>query len=111
VDGSSLPASINQSFPYRAGTPGAPAELLEVFPMKMRRIAGAALVALALAACGGSVVEPDARTVDPLLERTAYPPGLIGSPSPVADTSNIHNGYFGSGHGRPEPDTTMTIPG
>jgi hypothetical protein len=79
--------------------------------MKMRRIAGAALVALALAACGGSVVEPDARTAAPLLERKAYPPGLMDNPSPVADTSNIHNGYFGSGHGRPQPDAPITIPG
>jgi hypothetical protein len=77
--------------------------------MKMRRIAGAALVALA--ACGGSALEPDAQTAGPLLERKAYPPGLIGSPSPVADTSNIHNGYFGSGHGRPEPNPPITIPG
>lgn len=79
--------------------------------MKMRRIAGAALVALALAACGGSAVEPEpAAAAGAALDRRPYPPGLIDNPSPVADTSNIHNGYFGSGHRREQPDSTITIP-
>jgi hypothetical protein len=79
--------------------------------MTIRRIAGAALAALALAACGGSAVEPQPRSAAPLLERGPYPPGLIDNPSPRADTSNIHNGYFGSGHRRQPPPDTIIIPG
>jgi hypothetical protein len=78
--------------------------------MKMRRIAGAALIALGVAACGGSAVEPEpAAAAGAVLDRKPYPPGLIGNPSPVADTGNIHNGYFGSGHRRQEPPTDTVI--
>lgn len=78
--------------------------------MKMRRIAGAVLVALALAACGGSAVEPEpASAAGAVLDRKPLPPGLIDNPSPVADTSNIHNGYFGSGHRREAPADTPVI--
>lgn len=81
--------------------------------MKMRRIAGAALVALALAACGGSAVEPEPNATGAgsgaVLDRKQTPPGLIDNPSPVADTSNIHNGYFGSGHRREAPTDTPVI--
>ena len=73
--------------------------------MKLRRGAGALLVAAALAACEGSaaLVEPGA--AGPSMERKSLPPGVVDNPHVPFDSSNIHNGYFGSGHYLPPVDT------
>jgi hypothetical protein len=79
--------------------------------MKLRRTTGALLVAAALAACEGSALEPPIAS-GPLLERQDIPPGLEENPYIPFDTSNIHTGYFGSGHNEPPPPTdTILIPG
>ena len=84
--------------------------------MRTRMIAGTALVALALAACGESSTEPQSATQPqikgPLLDRVSYPPGLVDNEhAAVRDTSKINNGYFGSGHHEPDPDTLkITLP-
>lgn len=77
--------------------------------MKMRRLTGALLALAALAACeAGSAVEPSA--AGPRQERRLVPPGLDGNTHVPFDTSDIHNGYFGSGHHQPPPDT-IVVPG
>lgn len=79
--------------------------------MKMRWIAGAVLLVLAVGACGGSD-DPSAEVAGPSTSRQLPPPGLMDNPSPAADTSRLNTGgYFGSGHNRPPPDTgTIDIP-
>jgi hypothetical protein len=73
--------------------------------MNLRRGAGALLAAAAVAACEGpaALVEPGA--AGPSMERKDLPPGLADNPYVPFDTSSIHNGYFGSGHHEPPPDT------
>ena len=80
--------------------------------MKMRWIAGAALLVLMAGACGGDSDGPGVEVAGPSQNRQTAPPGLIDNPSPHADTSRINTGgYFGSGHNRPPPDTgTIDIP-
>lgn len=68
--------------------------------MKMRWIAGAAL--LVLAACEQSLTRPEVAA--PQLERREQPPGWVRR-----DTTHLNNGYFGSGHGREQPDTMVII--
>lgn len=79
--------------------------------MKIRRWTGALLVLAALSACeAGSAVEPSA--ADARMERRSMPPGLDGNPHVPFDTSDIHTGYFGSGHRRAAPfDSAIVIRG
>jgi hypothetical protein len=72
--------------------------------MKLRRMMGTVLAAGALAACEGSATAP-VTPAGPLLDRKDYPPGLLHEHNVPFDTSNIHTGYFGSGHHEPPPDT------
>lgn len=73
--------------------------------MKLHRGAGALLVAAALAACEGSAALVEPAAAGPSMERKTIPPGLVDNPYVPFDTSNIHTGYFGSGHHEPPPDT------
>jgi hypothetical protein len=75
--------------------------------MKLRRCAGALLVAAALAACEGATPTEPTAAAGPLMERKRIPPGLEDNSHIPFDTSGIHTGYFGSGHYEPLPDTLV----
>jgi hypothetical protein len=70
---------------------------------KMRWMAGAVLLVLAVAACRDSLVQPDAR---PSLDKGEWQvPDSTGFPDDTIEDT----GYFGSGHyepANPPPDTT-----
>jgi hypothetical protein len=72
----------------------------------LRRRAVAALLLGLAAGCGRSVVQPE---MEPSFGR-AGTPGVPDGVWPGPDTSNIHTGYFGSGH-TPRASTDVIDPG